>query len=336
MKNRFFSLLTFFAVAAFSFLGLSSSHAAPPTKETVVVMPVHGASLTPQVRATLTNTLIGQLIKAQRYNFLSGNVVEESMRTALKVQAKEASCEDLACLRLVAKSVGTDLVLTTRVLKEGGTYYLDSKIDNIGTGSVIAQVDDECINCNLGSLKNSIKGLAQELVKVDLSQAVAGQSSRGRQSSRGAEEGSSAGDLVDNGDGTITDTKTNLMWAKDDSATTTKECMDWVKARKYTKKLKTGGYNDWRLPTLSELKTIYDESKSNKIGFAFKDYRERYPLHMEKVFGDPAAFLVWSSETKGVCCARLLHFHTGYVGKQMKYYCREAGVRPVRDGGRRR
>lgn len=52
--------------------------------------------------------------------------------------------------------------------------------------------------------------------------------------------------LINNGDGTITDTDTDLMWIQDLSlfgAGTWNEAMDWADA------LTFAGYNDWRLPS---------------------------------------------------------------------------------------
>lgn len=51
-------------------------------------------------------------------------------------------------------------------------------------------------------------------------------------------------ELVDNGDGTVTDTKTGLMWQKADAGT-----MNWETAIAYCKKLMLAGHSDWRLPS---------------------------------------------------------------------------------------
>lgn len=54
----------------------------------------------------------------------------------------------------------------------------------------------------------------------------------------------------DNRNGTITDTRTNLMWQKELYS----EKMTWENAMKYTKRVQLAGYKDWRLPTIEELK----------------------------------------------------------------------------------
>jgi Protein of unknown function (DUF1566) len=49
-----------------------------------------------------------------------------------------------------------------------------------------------------------------------------------------------------------------LMWAGKDNG----KDMSWQKALKYCQTLRLAGYSDWRVPTLAELKGIYDRSAS--------------------------------------------------------------------------
>lgn len=53
---------------------------------------------------------------------------------------------------------------------------------------------------------------------------------------------------VDKGDGTILDTVTTLTWEQAESGN-----VDWESAADYCSRLQTGGYTDWRLPTIHEL-----------------------------------------------------------------------------------
>ncbi|MCA9909455.1 MAG: DUF1566 domain-containing protein, partial [Anaerolineae bacterium] len=68
-------------------------------------------------------------------------------------------------------------------------------------------------------------------------------------------------DFVDNGDGTITDQATGLMWAQDDSGSG----MNWEDALAHIEGLNTltlGGADDWRLPNVKELHSIVDYTRS--------------------------------------------------------------------------
>lgn len=68
-------------------------------------------------------------------------------------------------------------------------------------------------------------------------------------------------DLKDNGDGTITDQATALMWSQADSG----QGLNWSEALAWVATInQTGyaGYNDWRLPNAKELQSIVDYSRS--------------------------------------------------------------------------
>jgi hypothetical protein len=62
----------------------------------------------------------------------------------------------------------------------------------------------------------------------------------------------------DNGDGTITDKSTALIWQKADSART----LNWKQALSYAEGLKLAGRDDWRLPNVKELQTIVDYGRA--------------------------------------------------------------------------
>jgi len=67
--------------------------------------------------------------------------------------------------------------------------------------------------------------------------------------------------LVDNGNDTITDQATGLMWSKSDSGQglNWQEALAWVQTKNSEMYL---GYNDWRLPNAKELHSIVDYSRS--------------------------------------------------------------------------
>jgi hypothetical protein len=68
-------------------------------------------------------------------------------------------------------------------------------------------------------------------------------------------------DFHDNGDGTITDRATGLMWTKSDSS----QGMNWQDALAWVQKQnaeKFLGHADWRLPSVKELQSIVDYSRS--------------------------------------------------------------------------
>jgi hypothetical protein len=105
------------------------------------------------------------------------------------------------------------------------------------------------------------------------------------------------GRFIDNGDGTITDTQTGLMWETKsgcpnvrcvDDRYTWDDAMgnwlDWLNGRLISSASDGGfaGYSDWRLPTLAELRTVDTRSGSPTI---------------DPIFGSTAAAFYWSAST---------------------------------------
>ncbi|OOO00513.1 MAG: hypothetical protein ATN35_07050 [Epulopiscium sp. Nele67-Bin004] len=73
---------------------------------------------------------------------------------------------------------------------------------------------------------------------------------------RGEEYG--VNQYVDNGNGTITDNETGLMWMSVDTG----EAVNWEEALIQAENSEFAGYSDWRLPDVKELQSIIDYSGS--------------------------------------------------------------------------
>jgi hypothetical protein len=68
-------------------------------------------------------------------------------------------------------------------------------------------------------------------------------------------------DFVDNGDGTVTDRATGLMWAQADSG----EGLDWQEALAWAQQMNAEnylGHDDWRMPSVKELQSLIDYTRS--------------------------------------------------------------------------
>jgi hypothetical protein len=114
--------------------------------------------------------------------------------------------------------------------------------------------------------------------------------------------------FMDNGDGTISDTKNGLMWVSKDNGVP----INWPDAVEYCRNLRVGGYADWRMPTLAELASIYNPSKKNQNGY-----------HTIQLVTTTAQSC-WSAETRGFKAGR---FNFTY-GKE--YWLRRTYSGPTR------
>ena len=120
--------------------------------------------------------------------------------------------------------------------------------------------------------------------------------------------------FVDNGNGTVTDKSTGLMWQQ---ATAPGE-YTWREALSYCENLTLAGYTDWRLPSVKELRSIVDYSVYN-------------PAINTRYFPDTLHFYYWSSTPNAYnTYAWGIYFYQGddsYQNKADPYY-----VRAVRGG----
>ena len=119
---------------------------------------------------------------------------------------------------------------------------------------------------------------------------------------------------VDNGDGTVTDTSTSLMWQKATSYTY------WEQALSYCENLSLAGYNDWRLPTIKELQSLVD-------------YSRVHPAINTTFFPDTISSVYWSSTSSEdyPYSAWEIDFSGGYVWITQKDHI-AFYVRAVRGG----
>ena len=112
----------------------------------------------------------------------------------------------------------------------------------------------------------------------------------------------------DNGNGTVTDNNTNLMWQKTDGGE-----MTFEKAIQYCDTLTLGGYTDWRLPTAIEL-------------FSIQYFEANRPALNTTFFTSTAAEYWWSSDKQADNTGVIwLANNGGGIGNHAKTESKSAG-----------
>jgi hypothetical protein len=107
------------------------------------------------------------------------------------------------------------------------------------------------------------------------------------------------GKFIAYADGTVLDTRTNLMWAAKDSG----HDINWGDAKSYCANHRGGGYKDWRLPTWDELAGLYNSNKSYRLT------QRGYSVHLTELI-QLSDCCPWASETRGSEAA-ILDFGNG-------------------------
>lgn len=118
---------------------------------------------------------------------------------------------------------------------------------------------------------------------------------------RGEKLPSASERFIDNGDGTVTDKALKLMWQKPQN-----ERKSYVDVVEMLKSFEFAGHNDWRLPTMQELNSIFDESCENGSWYfdGYFDHDKLKPPVLQHITSDTFAdTYVW-----------VTNFNFGYDG----------------------
>jgi hypothetical protein len=112
---------------------------------------------------------------------------------------------------------------------------------------------------------------------------------REREKEKTALEAKNDSRFIYNDNGTVADTKTDLMWAAKDNGSD----MNWAAAKSYCENYRGGGYTDWRMPTKDDLKGLYDAGKARPLACD-----KSYQIHVATSLIDVTCFYVWASDTQ--------------------------------------
>jgi hypothetical protein len=151
------------------------------------------------------------------------------------------------------------------ISKDQGQFWTSNRYLVTANGSVADVVDTAFgVNHATGHIKGYPSGQTGPMAKHV--RAVAGSVYGTEYSFVGEADGSTLANetitataedtYIDNGDGTVTDTSTGLMWLASDA----QEALEWEDALSWCENLEYAGHDDWRLPDVKELQSIVDYS----------------------------------------------------------------------------
>jgi len=96
-------------------------------------------------------------------------------------------------------------------------------------------------------------------------------------------------------DGTVYDSLTSLTWMANDSRLDLDREITWSEAEEYANdmnKKKFAGHGDWRLCSIPEAQSLYDQNKLNK------DHKGG-DIHIDSIFPPGGGNCTWTSSTRG-------------------------------------
>jgi hypothetical protein len=136
--------------------------------------------------------------------------------------------------------------------ESAGERIIDAQFwsSNVYVGSVFGgQQATFGLNLADGRIKGYPSGSGGPMTKLNYVYLVRGNTEYG------------VNDFADNGDGTVTDNATGLVWAQNDSGSG----MNWEDALAWVQQMNDEnylGYSDWRLPNAKEMQSIVDYSRA--------------------------------------------------------------------------
>ena len=140
--------------------------------------------------------------------------------------------------------------------------------------------------------------------------------------SSAAQEKARDGRFIAYNNGTVLDTRTNLMWAAKDNGYE----ITWQDAKSYCENYGGGKHTDWRMPTMAELEGLYDEDRSRP---APCDKELEICVATELIV--LTCSRIWASETRGSDAANF-GFATGVRHWNAPSYILSRRALPVRSG----
>ena len=101
--------------------------------------------------------------------------------------------------------------------------------------------------------------------------------------------------FIDNQDGTMTDSTTELVWMQEDAWQKEAKWFTWdeaIELANYFNSIKLGGFQDWRLPTEEEIQSLYHEKASNQDKYGKE-------IHLWPAFPSGGLATVWLKGESG-------------------------------------
>jgi hypothetical protein len=257
----------------------------------------------------LTSILVSEITKLKKYEVYS----QENVRTLAgwTEERMKLGCTSTQCLTALGQMDVAKLI-SGSVGKIGNRYSISLNLFDTQNAKSENAVSEFCRS------EDELIDLVQAAVRKLLGEEVVPSKIEQRPSPSTGSEIGRDGRFIAYNNGTVLDTKTNLMWAAKDNGSD----INWANAKSYCENYRGGGYSDWRMPTQDELAGLYDSSKSYRA-----TQRDVHLTELIKL----SACCPWASETSGSFAA-IFYFGDGYRRWDPRSGDDSSRALPVRSG----
>jgi len=258
----------------------------------------------------LTLVLVSEIAKFKKYEVYS----QDNVRTLAgwTEERMKLGCTSTQCLTALGQMDIAKLI-SGRIGKVGNRYSVSLNLFDTQNARAENAVSE------FGSSEDELIDLVQVAARKLLGVEVTPTKIEQRPSPSTGSWIGRDGRFIAYDNGTVLDTRTNLMWAAKDNGSD----INWANAKSYCENYRGGGYSDWRMPTQDELAGLYDAGKTYKPNCG-------YDVHLTELIRLSCTW-AWASETRGSDAA-LFSFRTGH-----RYWGPQSGgdagrALPVRSG----
>jgi hypothetical protein len=301
------SLLALF-ISIFVFTSVSFAKELPK----IAVWDLVSREVKPTYAQELTSILASEIVKLKKYEVYT----LENVRTLAgwTEERMKLGCTSTQCLTALGQMDIAKLI-SGSVGKIGDRYSVSLNLFDTQNARSENMISEFCRS------ENELIDLVQVAVRKLLGEEVVPSKIEQRPSPSTGSEIGRDGRFIAYNNGTVSDTRTNLMWAAKDNGSDIR----WANAKSYCENYRGGGYSDWRVPTQDELAGLYDAGKTYKSDCG-------YVVHLTELIRLSCTW-AWASETRGSDAAGFLFLDgTRYWLRQSLDYNWLFRALPVRSG----
>ncbi len=201
----------------------------------------------PTYAQELTSILASEIAKLKKYEVYT----QENVRTLAgwTEERMKLGCTSTQCLTALGQMDIAKLI-SGSVGKIGNRYSVSLNLFDTQNARSENMISEFCRS------EDELIDLVQVAVRKLLGEEVVPSKIEQRPSPSTGSEIGRDGRFIAYNNGTVLDTRTNLMWAAKDNGSD----INWADAKSYCENYRGGGYTDWRMPTQDELAGLYDSA----------------------------------------------------------------------------